>query len=635
MQIQQIALDKLVPAKAPVRHTNGGGIDALEASIESVGLLQNLGVVPLDTKGAKFQVIFGNHRLQAMRNLVKRKAKGWNAGRTVGCLVAKTKEALDAAIAENVIREPLHIVDEWEAFAALSAEGLKDQDIAARFGWSDRKLRQVVALGRLHKDIRALVRTGKMSVDTAQAYANAGDPTAQKKLFDSLKQQARNAWSVRQAMANMRIPVAHALFDQKKAKLATEAELFPVRDDGKPTEHFLDTDKFWALQNDAIAGLEGELQKAGWAKVTVKRGAGAYDLPSGVRLSDKSLAKAKRADGGVQINVGKDGRVMPQYWLSEKAAIAAAKAKAKEQRAALDEIGEAPPKPGVDRAYPRNVLAELFALKSLMLQDELATSAKGAVAFAIWSMVQPGKAIKLVSDPARHHIGNDHNPAVSESEIGRRAASDVDLPMRLGLRQMFAAMGGVGDPRAADDIAISLDLHCELMPGQGAGFMVDLMAMEFDALLKIFAAIVARAAGYDDGDKRGRWDGRTANNPAMDALAGALALDPRTWWRPSAAFFARLPRKTLLDIAKGVFDEDFIDQWRGAKVGELAKAIAERWTWDGASEGERSRRDYWLPPALRVPVADDLHDGATDPGDAQREDGTLADDEAGQQEAAQ
>jgi len=127
-----IPLSKLRPSKRRnVRRGAGMSIPELAASIARVRLLQNLAVVDAGD-GEHFDVVAGKRRLSALKLLVKRRQLDKDAG--VPCLVVADAQARTVSLTENVQREAMHPADQFEAFAALVAEGRPIEDIAADFG---------------------------------------------------------------------------------------------------------------------------------------------------------------------------------------------------------------------------------------------------------------------------------------------------------------------------------------------------------------------------------------------------------------------------------------------------------------------------------------------------------------------
>jgi ParB family chromosome partitioning protein len=126
-----VALSALRFSKRNVRKTGSTPIAELAASIERVGLLQNLTVVAC-ADGEHYEVVAGGRRLAALKLLAKQKRLPKDY--PVPCLLVADASARTVSLTENVQREPMHPADQFEAFAALVAEGRSIEDIAADFG---------------------------------------------------------------------------------------------------------------------------------------------------------------------------------------------------------------------------------------------------------------------------------------------------------------------------------------------------------------------------------------------------------------------------------------------------------------------------------------------------------------------
>ena len=123
-----VPLSRLVlrPTGRNVRKTPRMSIPELAASIQRVGLLQNL-IVIAAADGEHYEVVAGGRRLAALKLLAKkhRIPKEWE----VPCLLVADGTARTASLTENVQREAMHPADQFEAFAALVAEGRPIEDI--------------------------------------------------------------------------------------------------------------------------------------------------------------------------------------------------------------------------------------------------------------------------------------------------------------------------------------------------------------------------------------------------------------------------------------------------------------------------------------------------------------------------
>jgi len=116
----------------------------LVALIKAHGLLQPLVVRPSDDKAKAFQVIAGNRRLAALKEIHRN-----NGDPKIPCVLRKVdQDTADAlSLGENFGREPMHPLDEAEAFARLACqEGKGAAAIASEFGVTDRYVRQRMKL---------------------------------------------------------------------------------------------------------------------------------------------------------------------------------------------------------------------------------------------------------------------------------------------------------------------------------------------------------------------------------------------------------------------------------------------------------------------------------------------------------
>jgi ParB family transcriptional regulator, chromosome partitioning protein len=151
-----IPLDALRPSARNVRKSGGTSIPELAASIVRVGLLQNL-TVTAAPDGDHYEVVAGRRRLAALKLLVKRRKLARN--HEMPCLVVPDAAARTVSLTENVQREAMHPADQFEAFAALVAEGRPIEDIAADFGVTplvvQRRLKLANVSPRLLADYRA------------------------------------------------------------------------------------------------------------------------------------------------------------------------------------------------------------------------------------------------------------------------------------------------------------------------------------------------------------------------------------------------------------------------------------------------------------------------------------------------
>jgi ParB family transcriptional regulator, chromosome partitioning protein len=200
METQIIPLARIVEAPLINPRRTKSSVTSLKASIAALGLQQRPAVRP---KGDGFQIVFGSRRLRALRELAKEgvrypgqpeHAAGEPAAEVVVLGDKEDATAQEIALAENVQREDLHPIDEFEGFAALLKAGQTPEALAARFGKSLRGIKQRLALGTLAPEIIAAWRAGELRDDSAQAFTLTDDQKRQVDVYQRLKKQ-NNLWA--------------------------------------------------------------------------------------------------------------------------------------------------------------------------------------------------------------------------------------------------------------------------------------------------------------------------------------------------------------------------------------------------------------------------------------------------------
>lgn len=186
-----VPLSRLVlrPTGRNVRKNPRMSIPELAASIQRVGLLQNL-IVIASADGEHYEVVAGGRRLAALKLLAKkhRISKEWE----VPCLLVADGTARTASLTENVQREAMHPADQFEAFAALVAEGRPIEDIAADFSVTPLVVQRRLKLANVSPRLMADYRADAVSLDQLMALAITDDHTAQEAAFYDAPQWQRH-----------------------------------------------------------------------------------------------------------------------------------------------------------------------------------------------------------------------------------------------------------------------------------------------------------------------------------------------------------------------------------------------------------------------------------------------------------
>ena len=230
----------------------------LVALIRSHGLLQPLVVRPMKDKPKHYQVIAGNRRLAALKEI--HRGDGDPKIPCVRCDVdTPTADAL--SLGENFGREPMHPLDEADAFAKLASSDGKDaRTIAAVFGVSEHYIRQRMKLSVLAEPIRKAYRDGAIDTGIAEAFS-AVPEDRQLEIWKELGGRPSHAEQVRRVIASAWIDASLASFDVSTLpESAISQDLFSER-------ILIERQAFMAAQTHAISLQRQTMIEDGWSEV--------------------------------------------------------------------------------------------------------------------------------------------------------------------------------------------------------------------------------------------------------------------------------------------------------------------------------------------------------------------------------
>ncbi len=318
-----VPLSRLVsrPTGRNVRKTPRMSIPELAASIQRVGLLQNL-IVTSTADGERYEVVAGGRRLAALKLLAKKRriSKEWE----VPCLLVADGTARTASLTENVQREAMHPADQFEAFAALVAEGRPIEDIAADFSVTPLVVQRRLKLANVSPRLLADYRDEVVSLDQLMALAITDDHTAQEAAFYDAPTWQRSPHNLRDRLTEREIDAhRHPLVRfvgmdaYEAAGGGTRRDLFAEADSGV---YLTDAALLERLAQDKLAGIAAEVKAKGWAWVDATPGMTHADLHAFQRAPrerrspskcdaariEKLQAKLHALDEGVDIALDAD-----------------------------------------------------------------------------------------------------------------------------------------------------------------------------------------------------------------------------------------------------------------------------------------------------------------------------------------
>lgn len=622
-----VPLSRLVsrPTGRNVRKTPRMSIPELAASIQRVGLLQNL-IVTATADGERYEVVAGGRRLAALKLLAKkhRISKEWE----VPCLLVAGGTARTASLTENVQREAMHPADQLEAFAALVAEGRTIEDIAADFSVTPLVVQRRLKLANVSPRLLADYRAEAVSLDQLMALAITDDHAAQEAAFYDVPTWQRSPHNLRDRLTEREID-AHrhplvrfvGLDAYEAAGGGTRRDLFVEADSGV---YLTDATLLERLAQDKLASLAAEVKAEGWAWVDATPGTTHADLQAFQRAprqhrspnkreaqrieklqtkmqalaeavdaaldaDDEDKADALQEEGehlGEQLQALEDG--LQDYGEAVKAAAAAI--------VTIDRIGEAVIHRGLLREAEAKALRTLERLRQgFGSEGEAGNDDTGeetddapkpaAMSDRLAQRLSAHRTAALQIEVARH-------PQVALAALVhgmvqtflRGSHYGHDLPLGVKLTQQDRLEGMAPDwPKSSAAVALRelQQVAGEALPEDSTELFAALLAKPQDELVRLLAVCVASTV--DVVTPRA-----TQHQPGAE-LAQAVGLDMAAWWQPTAdGYFQHVPKAAILE-AVGEFAPEHVTRLAKLKKGDIASE-AERLA-DGTG---------WMPTIFRA-----------------------------------
>ena len=606
-----VPLSRLVlrPTGRNVRKTPRMSIPELAASIQRVGLLQNLIVIPA-ADGLQYEVVAGGRRLAALKLLAKkhRIAKDWQ----VPCLQVADGTARTASLTENVQREAMHPADQFEAFAALVAEGRPIEDIAADFSVTplvvQRRLKLANVSPRLMEDYRA----DAVSLDQLMALAGTDDHAAQEAAYYDAPQWQRQPSALRERLTEREIdayrhPLVRfvGLDAYEQAGGGIRRDLFAEGDAGV---YLTDAALLERLAQDKLTGIAAEVKAEGWAWADATPGMTHADLHAFQRaprerrepnkreaqriekLQAKMQEVAEAVDAAMDADdedkadaLQEEGEALSEQLQALEEGLQGYGANVKAAAGAIvtiDRNGEAVIHRGLLREAEAKALRTLEKLRQGFSDPDAANDDEGE------EDVQPKAA--AISDRLAQRL-SAHRTAALQIEVAQHPQVALavlvhgmvqtvfqgryyghDMPLGVSLKIQDRLEGMAPDwPESPAAVALreSQQTWGGKLPEDSAALFAALLAMGQGELVKLLAVCVASTV--DVVTLRA-----TAQQPGEE-LAQAVGLDMAAWWQPTAeGYFKHVPKAAVLQ-AVGEFAPESVNRLAKLKKADIARE-AER-----------------------------------------------------------
>lgn len=271
-------------------------VEGLKAQIIANGFTDPLWV---RRAGDKFEVIDGSRRVQAIDELVFEAGAPELDRIPVDCFDVTEAQAREMALAANVVRLGLTPADEAEAFYRLTLAGVDIEAIAAHYALPERRVRQRIAIGALPKPILEALRSGKMTIEAAQAFTLSPSPEHQLKTFNKLTKDKTATLSVhyiREALTEKGVSGSDARARFVGADDYEEAGGIVTRDLFSDATWFGDEKLLAKLCEQKIDATAKALKDEGWSFVEVTDKAGYQVTVACDRLQTKGKLKLTAED---------------------------------------------------------------------------------------------------------------------------------------------------------------------------------------------------------------------------------------------------------------------------------------------------------------------------------------------------
>ena len=625
-----VPLSRLVlrPTGRNVRKTPRMSIPELAASIQRVGLLQNLIVIAAARHGEgseHYEVAAGGRRLAALKLLAKkhRISKDWE----VPCLLVADGTARTASLTENVQREAMHPADQFEAFAALVAEGRPIEDIAADFSVTPLVVQRRLKLANVSPRLMGDYRADAVTLDQLMALSITDDHAAQEAAFYEAPQWQRQPSALRDRLTEREIDAYRHPLVRFVGLDTYEAAGGGVRRDlfaeGYAGVYLTDAALLERLAQDRLAGVAATVRAEGWAWVDATPGVTHADLHAFQRAprerrepnkreaqrieklqekmqaigeavdaamdtDDEDKADALQEEGealGEQLQALEDG--LQGYSPNVKAAAGAI--------VTIDRNGEAVIHRGLMREAEAKALRTLERLRQGFDsegeagsdEDEEADDAPKTAAMSdrLAQRLSAHRTAALQIEVARH-------PQAALAAVVHGMVQTVlqgcyyghDLPLGVSLKMQDRLEGMAPDwPESPAAVALRelQQMAGEALPQDSAELFAALLAKPQEELVRLLAVCVASTVDVVTP--------RATQHQPGEELAQAVGLDMAAWWQPSAeGYFKHVSKAVILD-AVGEFAPDSVN-----RLGKLKKA-------DIASEAERlADGKGWMPAIFKA-----------------------------------
>ena len=626
-----VAAANLTKSPSNVRTVSDAVADAqLEANIAVKGVRQNLIGVPVSRKKGHYRIIAGGRRLDAVHRLIERGV--FDADYQLAVLILRdAKDAIETSLEENFFNLTMNPADTCRAFQdIIESEGKTAEDVAKRFGLTERFVHSRLRLADLAEPVFEALRNGEITLSVAIAYASNSDRARQAEVFEFLRDgyYSTNVNEIRRQLAEDTYIASDpkALLVGRDAYIAAGGRVDLDLFTDSTTERWIDGHILNRLAAEKlVTAAEAVREREGFAEVRA--------VPA-TFVSYNDFRELRPLKGA-----GSSRTEEQQKRLDEiQAELATA-------RASYDEAENTDAAELANRIEQLEAEHRLIETPTAVVTDE---QKAGAVAYVV--IGQDGEPrlheqlyvapVANVSPSGTDPENDDETDAGDSAQPGKPAFSQRLSQELAEMKSELLRVHIASDPRFALDLGtfwmvdkatretgtddLATELKADAATSALAGFeSATLAAQEWSkidaALDRSWIKVDDTCARYDafcalTDEDRAAWLGwaiaRTLqavvagkNGSALiDHLGTKLEIDVAAWWRPTANnFFDRLGSKAaILSHLEEVGGDELASRYGTAQKHELATSAEKIFNGSAPIDAHiREAAIAWLPDVMR------------------------------------
>ena len=535
----------------------------------------------------------------------------------VECKEREAGDATEISLIENVLREDMHPVDQFEAFRVMADEGKSVSDIAARFGKTASFVRGRMALARVSPVLLDLYREGEMNFEQLTAFTLSDDHEKQVNVWENLPYWNTGADSIRRALqtgsitsSDKRMRFIGGMEVYEAAGGAVKRDLFDDEHSGYATDAAL----VERLVADRFSGTAMTLLDEGWSWVDCVDAlpSQAYHMervyPAPIALGTEQQAQLDKLEAELAEVTGRlehdeaSNEDHDRYDALEK------------DIQALRDQGEAYQEEDIKRSgcfvymdhygqcciergliQPSIEHQQQETTDNLRIDTQAVAPAPVTPAFKLSAaLVQELSAQKTAA--IRAELA--HNPDVALASVVYtcllplfiwNSSEESCLELRLTTEILANSIKDAADVKALQTLDALKETYGDTLPGSASALWEWCLDRDQSELLNLLAFAAARTV---NAIQLPHYERSKQRNHA-DKLAQALGMDMKEWFTPTAAnYFSRISKTGI---------EQALTEAKGA---DFAEGVSSMKKADAAAYAERQIAGTgWLPEQMRLAEA--------------------------------